>query len=113
MGGASRRNLRLADLVHDGTEHLFAVAAENMCADACRIGFVEQPLEYDDLLHHARLQARLRTAICLDESIHSPEMASDAARRSFSVVSSPSVARARSSARPSTPQARLRETAPA
>ncbi len=30
---------------------------------------VEQPLAYDDLLDHARLAQRLRTPICLDESI--------------------------------------------
>jgi len=36
---------------------------------------IEQPLHYDDLVEHARLQAQLRTPICLDESIHSPEHA--------------------------------------
>ncbi|HNR97023.1 MAG TPA: o-succinylbenzoate synthase [Anaerolineae bacterium] len=32
---------------------------------------VEQPLSYDDLLDHAELQRRLRTPICLDESVPS------------------------------------------
>ncbi|MCS7081397.1 MAG: o-succinylbenzoate synthase [Bacteroidetes bacterium] len=32
---------------------------------------IEQPLNEDDLLEHARLQARLRTPVCLDESIKS------------------------------------------
>ncbi len=32
---------------------------------------IEQPLDYDDLRDHARLQRRLRTDICLDESIDS------------------------------------------
>lgn len=32
---------------------------------------IEQPLFEDDIWDHRRLQARLRTAICLDESIHS------------------------------------------
>ncbi len=36
---------------------------------------IEQPLHHDDLVDHARLQARLRTPLCLDESIHSPEHA--------------------------------------
>ena len=36
---------------------------------------IEQPLAYDDIAEHARLQARLRTPICLDESIHTPEQA--------------------------------------
>lgn len=30
---------------------------------------IEQPLDHDDLLDHARLQAELETPICLDESI--------------------------------------------
>lgn len=32
---------------------------------------VEQPLHHDDLVQHAALQARVRTPICLDESIRS------------------------------------------
>lgn len=34
---------------------------------------VEQPLEHDDIIDHARLQKELRTPVCLDESIHSLE----------------------------------------
>ncbi|HMV48334.1 MAG TPA: o-succinylbenzoate synthase [Blastocatellia bacterium] len=30
---------------------------------------IEQPLAYDDIIDHAELQAQLKTAICLDESI--------------------------------------------
>jgi O-succinylbenzoate synthase len=37
--------------------------------DAFRLLMIEQPLAHDDLLDHARLQTRLQTAICLDESI--------------------------------------------
>jgi O-succinylbenzoate synthase len=37
---------------------------------------VEQPLHHDDLLMHSKLQAQIRTSICLDESIRS---AADAA----------------------------------
>ena len=32
---------------------------------------IEQPLHYEDCLHHARLQAEITTPVCLDESIHS------------------------------------------
>lgn len=39
---------------------------------------IEQPLDYEDVSDHARLQRQLRTAICLDESIHSPRAARDA-----------------------------------
>jgi O-succinylbenzoate synthase len=34
--------------------------------------YVEQPLPYDDLVDHARLQAELKTDLCLDESIANP-----------------------------------------
>jgi O-succinylbenzoate synthase len=34
---------------------------------------IEQPLAHDDIIDHARLQAELKTPICLDESIHSAE----------------------------------------
>ena len=36
---------------------------------------VEQPLYYDDIYNHSKLQAQIKTAVCLDESIHSPEHA--------------------------------------
>ena len=34
---------------------------------------IEQPLAHDDIVDHAKLQAVLRTPICLDESIHSAD----------------------------------------
>lgn len=37
--------------------------------DRCGLMMIEQPLRRDDLLEHAALQARLKTPICLDESI--------------------------------------------
>lgn len=36
---------------------------------------IEQPLHHEDIVDHAKLQQLLRTPICLDESIHSPEHA--------------------------------------
>jgi o-succinylbenzoate synthase len=41
--------------------------------DELNLDYIEQPLAYDDLIDHAKLQAMLKTPICLDESIHSPE----------------------------------------
>jgi O-succinylbenzoate synthase len=46
--------------------------------DAFDLMMIEQPLDYDDIRDHAELQRRLRTAICLDESIHSVRAAGDA-----------------------------------
>ncbi|AGA29696.1 o-succinylbenzoate synthase [Singulisphaera acidiphila] len=41
--------------------------------DAFNLLLIEQPLAHDDIIDHARLQAVLRTPVCLDESIHSAE----------------------------------------
>jgi O-succinylbenzoate synthase len=41
---------------------------------------IEQPLDYDDIADHAELQRRIRTPICLDESIHNVHAARDAIR---------------------------------
>lgn len=43
--------------------------------DAFDLLLIEQPLAHDDIFDHARLQGRLRTPICLDESIVSPDHA--------------------------------------
>ncbi|MGH3428078.1 MAG: enolase C-terminal domain-like protein, partial [Mycobacteriales bacterium] len=39
---------------------------------------IEQPLAWDDLWEHARLQEKIKTPICLDESITSIERAAQA-----------------------------------
>src|SRR5207244_5265205 len=39
---------------------------------------IEQPLDYDDIADHAALQKRLRTPICLDESIKTVGIAREA-----------------------------------
>jgi O-succinylbenzoate synthase len=46
--------------------------------DAFDLMMIEQPLEYEDIRDHAVLQRRIRTAICLDESIHTPRLAEEA-----------------------------------
>jgi O-succinylbenzoate synthase len=43
--------------------------------DEFQLAMVEQPLAHDDLVDHARLQAAVRTCVCLDESIVSPRHA--------------------------------------
>lgn len=39
--------------------------------DDYNLMMIEQPLAYNDIIDHAELQAKLKTPICLDESIHS------------------------------------------
>ena len=46
--------------------------------DAFDLMMIEQPLDYDDIADHAALQRRLRTAVCLDESIKTVHAARDA-----------------------------------
>ncbi|MBM7655694.1 o-succinylbenzoate synthase [Neobacillus cucumis] len=41
--------------------------------DDYNLMMIEQPLAHNDIIDHADLQARMKTAICLDESIHSVE----------------------------------------
>lgn len=45
--------------------------------DELDLMMIEQPLAWDDLTRHARLQQRLRTPLCLDESITSVDRAED------------------------------------
>jgi o-succinylbenzoate synthase len=46
--------------------------------DAFDLMMIEQPLDYDDIADHASLQRRLKTAICLDESIKTVAAAREA-----------------------------------
>lgn len=39
---------------------------------------IEQPLDYDDVMDHAALQEKIKTPVCLDESIHTVRIARDA-----------------------------------
>lgn len=48
------------------SDHLLAL-------DEFNLMMVEQPLSHDDIIDHAELQAKMKTPICLDESIHSVE----------------------------------------
>lgn len=38
--------------------------------DAFDLLMIEQPLAHDDIYEHSKLQSRLQSAVCLDESIH-------------------------------------------
>ncbi|HYE07845.1 MAG TPA: o-succinylbenzoate synthase [Planctomycetota bacterium] len=63
----------------DDPAHLAALDA----LDELGLTMIEQPLDADDIVDHARLQRRLATAICLDESIHG----ADDARRAIALGS--------------------------
>ena len=55
--------------------------------DQFNLAMIEQPLNYDDLTDHAALQSKIKTPVCLDESINSPDRAASAiAQRSCQVI---------------------------
>ncbi|MEM0322010.1 MAG: o-succinylbenzoate synthase [Thermoprotei archaeon] len=49
--------------------------------DKYNLVYLEQPLDHDDLIDHAKLRKQMSTPICLDESITSPEKA----RKAFEI----------------------------
>ena len=53
-------------------------AAHLAALDRFDLMMIEQPLDYDDIRDHAELQRRIRTPICLDESIHTVRAAEEA-----------------------------------
>ena len=65
-------------MVDANAAYTLADAGHLAALDAFDLMMIEQPLDYDDVSDHARLQRQLKTAICLDESIHSPRVARDA-----------------------------------
>lgn len=66
-------------LMVDANAAYTAEDAEHLAKlDGFNLMMIEQPLDDDDLVEHARLQKRLATAICLDESITGPKAAADA-----------------------------------
>lgn len=58
--------------VDANTDYGFEDMAVLQAMDAFNLDYIEQPLAYDDIHDHAQVQAALRTAICLDESIRTP-----------------------------------------
>lgn len=75
---AVRRALPDAHLMADANSAYTLDDADHLARlDAFDLMMIEQPLERDDIVRHAALQTRLRTSICLDESITSVPRAED------------------------------------
>ena len=55
--------------VDANSAYTLETAAELLALDDLDLLLIEQPLAEDDLWDHSRLQARIKTPICLDESI--------------------------------------------
>ena len=62
-------------MVDANAAYTLEAAAHLSALDRFDLMMIEQPLDYDDVMDHARLQRQLRTAVCLDESIVSPRVA--------------------------------------
>jgi len=66
---------RLALMVDANSAYTLATAERLRALDGFSLTMIEQPLAWDDIVDHAALQRLLKTPICLDESIPSPENA--------------------------------------
>ena len=58
-------------MVDANSAYTLADAGRLAALDGYDLMMIEQPLPYDDLVDHAELQRRLRTPLCLDESVPS------------------------------------------
>lgn len=65
-------------MVDANAAYTLADAEHLAVLDQYDLMMIEQPLHYDDVHDHAQLQRRLRTPICLDESIHTLQNATEA-----------------------------------
>jgi O-succinylbenzoate synthase len=65
-------------MVDANAAYSLAEQADLAALDPFDLMMIEQPLDEEDLVQHARLQAAIRTPICLDESITGPQAAIDA-----------------------------------
>jgi len=67
-------------VVDANAAYSLADAAHLSALDRHGLMMIEQPLEYDNWMDHARLQERMTTPVCLDESITSVRIADEAIR---------------------------------
>jgi O-succinylbenzoate synthase len=73
---AARERFPNIDMMVDANSAYTMVDQELLTKlDKFDLTMLEQPLAHDDIYQHAKLQALIKTPICLDESIHSPAQA--------------------------------------
>jgi len=66
---------RIKLMVDANSAYTLADAPRLKSLDAFYLMMIEQPLGWDDLYSHVKLQRELETPVCLDESIHTEEQA--------------------------------------
>jgi O-succinylbenzoate synthase len=64
---------RIALMADANSAYTLADLAHLKQFDRFYLMMIEQPLGWDDIIDHAKLQREISTPICLDESIHSPD----------------------------------------
>jgi O-succinylbenzoate synthase len=69
---------RIPLMVDANAAYTLQDAAHLARLDPHELMMIEQPLEYDDVMDHVELQQKIKTPICLDESIHTVRIARDA-----------------------------------
>ena len=71
---ALRRRFPELPLMVDANSAYTLADAERLAGlDGFGLMMIEQPLGWDDIVDHASLAKRLKTPVCLDESIHGPD----------------------------------------
>ena len=70
VSAVRQRFPRIQLMVDANSAYTLADLAHLKSFDEFGLTMIEQPLAWDDIYQHSRLQAELRTPICLDESIH-------------------------------------------
>jgi O-succinylbenzoate synthase len=78
VGAVRQRFPALALMADANGDYSLADAGLLARLDEFGLTMIEQPLSYHDIYQHSLLQARLRTPLCLDESIHSVDDAAAA-----------------------------------
>jgi O-succinylbenzoate synthase len=71
VGAVRRRFPGIALMADANGDYTLDDAGRLARLDEFALTMIEQPLSYHDIYQHSLLQARLRTPLCLDESIHS------------------------------------------
>jgi O-succinylbenzoate synthase len=66
-------------MVDANSAYTLADAPTLRALDGFGLMMIEQPLAFDDMLDHAKLQAQIKTPVCLDESIRTADDARKAA----------------------------------
>lgn len=78
VAAVRRRFPELALMADANGDYTLADAGHLARLDEFKLTMIEQPLSYHDIYQHSLLQARLKTPLCLDESIHSVDDAAAA-----------------------------------